>query len=300
MKCRMLAGVAAVLAVAGLAMADGPRDHRGGDRGSHRDGDHRGGHHRGGSGVSIHIGTDFRIGSGRGHRDLDWCPPTPIHRHRPVVFRDDCRPSFRPHPIVRNHVHHHRPVYIAPCPPVIVHRPIVVQRPIVIERPVYQERQVIYTAPPPVVTEVQYISQEDWCWRALADGNPGAMEKFGDLMSRSEARGAAELGYAICAAAAGQVERAEWAAAQALHYDAEVARKVPSLPGLKEQIVAALKNYELLAADRTPQRAQTVALLKAAAGDAAGAERAQAAAASLQALADARQANAESTQLAAK
>jgi hypothetical protein len=304
----MLMGVAAVLATAGLAMAEGPRDRRGGDhgRGGHHGSGHHGGHGHGG--VSVGIGIQF--GSGRGHRDANWCPPTTIKHRRPVVF-DDCRPSFHSHRVISNHVHHYRrPVYVAPCPPVVVRRPIiiercdpiVVERPIIIERPVYQQPQVIYTtpAPAPQVTEVQYVSQEEWSWRALASGSPEAMEKFGDLMSRSEARGAAELGYAICAAAAGQVERADWAASQALQYDAEVARKVPNIPGLKEQIVSALKNYELLATDRTPQRAQTIALLKAAAGDLEGSDRAMAAAQELRALAAARQANAAPTQLAVK
>jgi hypothetical protein len=144
---------------------------------------------------------------------------------------------------------------------------------VVVERPV-----VVIDDTPDVVTVYgepaapEYITQEEWCWRALADGNPDAMERFGDLVADDDMTGTAALGYAICAAAAGQIERADWAASQALQVDAEIARKVPRLPGLKDQIVSALKNYESLATERTPQRAQTVSLLKEAAGDYEGAQ----------------------------
>ena len=257
----------------GSALSGSNRD-RGNRGGGHRDGGrgHGGRQHDGGSRTSVKI----NIGGSFGVYD-DYSPPP-----RRPVFIDRCDPI-----VIR------RPVIIDDCDPFIVRRPVVVldpcPPPLVIERPV-----IVIEDSPDVVTvrgepaAPEYITQEEWCWRALAEGNPDAMERFGELVARDEMSGTAALGYAICAAAAGQIERADWAASEALQVDAEIARKAPPLPGLKEQIVSALKNYESLATERTPQRAQTISLLKEAAGDDEGARSAAEAMVKLQALAAAK------------
>ncbi|MCC6660654.1 MAG: hypothetical protein IT437_07180 [Phycisphaerales bacterium] len=255
----------------------------GGNRGTDRGNWDRGGHRDGGSRTSVSIS----IGAGFGSWGREYCPPP-----RRPVFIDRCDPF-----IVR------RPIVIDPCPPVYVRRPIIVDQypSVIVQRPI-----VVVERAPSVITvrgepaAPEYITQEEWCWRALATGNPEAMETFGDLVARGNAPGIAELGYAICAAAAGQIERADWAASKALQVDAEIGRKVPRIPGLKDQIVSALKNYTSLATEPTPQRAQTIALFKDAIGDAHGAEQARAAMARLQEYAAAKAAPAPTELASAK
>jgi hypothetical protein len=228
-----------------------------------------------GTGVSINISTGFRFGGG--HFRGSFCepvrscpPPVCVVPSRPIVYRRWCEP-----------------VYVRPCPPVVYTEPCVqVVRPVyVVPQPVYvtdyypTQVQTFVNAPTPVVTvPIRHVSEEEWAWRALAKGDVDAMERFGKLAAASDATATADAGYAVCAAAAGQIDRADWAAAQALARDPDVARKLPDLPGLRDRIGAALRNYESLPQEKTAVRAQTVSFLKALAGDAEGAARAQAAA----------------------
>jgi hypothetical protein len=113
----------------------------------------------------------------------------------------------------------------------------------------------------------------DEAWAALAAGDAGAMEKFGRLIGRDSRDGSAELGYAICAARAGQAERAEWGARWAFRKDAAALTKAAAKPGVQAAAVAALARYsaDTAAAPDRADAAYTAALLSVLAGDKAGA-----------------------------
>jgi hypothetical protein len=99
-------------------------------------------------------------------------------------------------------------------------------------------------APCPVAPAVPAEANVDRGWRLLEAGDTGAMEAFGRAVARSEGDGRAHLGYAICAANAGQLDRADWAARTALKKDADVIAKLPQgggVAGAAEAAIARLR-----------------------------------------------------------
>ncbi len=110
-------------------------------------------------------------------------------------------------------------------------------------------------------------------WKALAAGDPGAMEQFSKLVIRADTTPSAAMGYAISAAGAGQPDRAAWATREALKSGDPLAG-VPSDAPTKAAVAAALERFEGVARPGTRDRAVVVAALKAAGGDKAGSARA--------------------------
>lgn len=104
-------------------------------------------------------------------------------------------------------------------------------------------------------------------WRLMEADNPGAMEAFGKAVARSESADA-YLGYAICAARAGQNGRAEWAARTALRKDGQVLAKAPAGKGVKAAADAALTQFARSAPGADDGRWFTVAVLSTMSGDA--------------------------------
>jgi len=107
-------------------------------------------------------------------------------------------------------------------------------------------------------------------WRLLEAGDKGAMEAFGRAVARSESADA-YLGYSICAAKAGQTDRAEWSARTAMTKDAQVLAKAPEGKGVKAAAAEALTRYTQKTRGRGETAEFTVAVLSEASGDAQGA-----------------------------
>lgn len=244
-----------------------------------------------GSGLRISIGTGFYYGSGYGYgaRYGSYCAPTRLYSSphaiyvpaRPIVYSTWHTPTYDrcATPVVRHPANCRKSCCVRVVRPV-VRRQVCTTDAIyapatagvityAADRPVTVIRA---EAPPPIT----HVTEEEWAWRSLARGDDDAMERFSRLVARGKGGAVAELGYAVCAAAAGQPDRAEWAARQALAQDPKVIAKAPQVPGLREAVADALRRYEAdtESARGTPGRAETVAVLKAVAGDDAGAARA--------------------------
>ncbi len=158
------------------------------------------------------------------------------------------------------------PVWLTACDPVIVTQPIARVVPSVVT---------VYSSP--VVEAAPVETPLDRAWSMLASGNPDAMEKFGSLVAAGEFKGRAEMGYMICAALAGQPERAEWAAKWSIREDAEAIVKLPAdesvRAGIRREASAGLSAYERgVPAGRAD--AVTRGLLLLVSGDSPGAWRA--------------------------
>ena len=130
-------------------------------------------------------------------------------------------------------------------------------------------------SPRPVAPQVPAETSVARGCRLMEAGEPGAMEAFGRAVARSEGADA-YLGYAICAANAGQNQRAEWAARTALRKDAKVLAKAPAGAGVKGAADAALTKFAGSTPGANEGRWFTVAVLSTLSGDAEGAATASA------------------------
>lgn len=125
-------------------------------------------------------------------------------------------------------------------------------------------------SPRPVAPTVPTETNTARGWRLLEAGDKGAMEAFGRAVARSESADA-YLGYSICAAKAGQTDRAEWSARTAMTKDAQVLARAPEGKGVKAAAAEALARYTQKTRGRGETAEFTVAVLREASGDAQGA-----------------------------
>jgi hypothetical protein len=197
-------------------------------------------------GPYISIGTGWS--SGCGPRYYDDCRPYDYYRpYSPPQYYGPryCAPTYEPSykaPLYGD------PVYAGPA-----------------HAAPSQERMQVAQAPRPAAPVVLAESNTARGWRLLESGSPGAMEAFGKAVARRESADA-YLGYSICAANAGQADRAEWAAQSAVRKDARVLAKAPAGEGVRAAAREALSRYGTVASANGKAGQATVAMLSGVAG----------------------------------
>lgn len=176
--------------------------------------------------IGLSIGTAFRIGD-CGWGSISVGIPIGGYRHRYYDRYDYCDtwPYYRT-PRVCSPAYY-RPVY---------ERPYSSYDRVETVHASADESAPARVAPAPA----RRVETEADAWTALGANDPAAMAMFGRLVAQSRTAGTPEIGYAICAAQAGQLDRAEWAAGLAMRASPDVWTKIPQDEAVKSAAAAAL------------------------------------------------------------